>query len=149
MFKLNYRVATMSDRDSLNRVKREASLVGDEYREALLAHPEFLAVSDEQLGSGHILVAEDEGAIIGLAAVSRREDGLEFDGLFVDPAYWRRGVGRFLLESSAVHFSAGVGEALHVVASPEAKPFYLACGFKTMGTTETEFSSAVLMRRDE
>jgi len=36
--------------------------------------------------------------------------------------------------------------ALHVVGNPHAEDFYIACGFKVIGTTETRFGTGLLMR---
>ncbi|MFK4809034.1 GNAT family N-acetyltransferase [Devosia sp. ZW T5_3] len=149
MTRIQFRNATSADRDSLNRIKRAASLVSDEYREALLAHPEFLLVPDEQIESGQVVVAEAGGEIVGLAAISRRDDGLELEGLFVDPSRWKQGIGRRLIEVAVRQHSEGPAlTPLHVIASPDAKPFYLACGFKIVGDTDTRFGPAIVMRLD-
>lgn len=143
---MKLRIATPADGAALNRIKREASLVADEYRQALLAHPDLLRVPEDQLRAGAVLLAEHGRDIVGFAAVGRREDGIELEGLFVAPSHWRRGVGRRLVQGAATEFGGDAPVAVHVVASPDAVAFYQACGFDVVSDTTTRFGPAIVMR---
>jgi ribosomal protein S18 acetylase RimI-like enzyme len=47
---------------------------------------------------GDFLVVEDEGKIIGMGALRRKEEGCgEIRRMRVDPQYWRKGIGQWIL----------------------------------------------------
>jgi predicted N-acetyltransferase YhbS len=58
----------------------------------------------------------------------------------------RHGIGRSLVAHCAQFARAQGSGALHVVGNPHAEDFYIACGFKVIGTTETRFGTGLLMR---
>jgi N-acetylglutamate synthase-like GNAT family acetyltransferase len=142
-----FRAARTEERLALEELQRRASLEWDEYREALLAHPEVIELPPAQIEAGQVTVAEADGQVLGFSVVLPREDGdAELDGLFVEPKGWGKGVGRGLVEHAAARArSAGV-RALHVIANPRAEGFYARCGFERIGETPTRFGSAILMR---
>ncbi len=76
-----------------------------------------------------------------------RPDGdAELDGLFVDPAMQRLGIGRRLVERTR-ELAYDMGAAtLHVVANDDAVAFYEAVGLIQTGVTETQLGAAPLMR---
>jgi N-acetylglutamate synthase-like GNAT family acetyltransferase len=143
---VHVRLATPHEREALEALQRRASLANPGDRESLLANPDAIELPLEQIESGHVIVAEAEGGVLGFAAVVPREDGnAELDALFVEPGSWRRGVGRRLVERcSALARSLGA-TSLHVVGNPHAEGFYTACGFELLGTTETRFGPGLLM----
>jgi GNAT superfamily N-acetyltransferase len=70
-----------------------ASLTNAGDREALLAHPDAIALPVAQIAAAGVFVAEWRGTIVGFAAVEPRADGeSELDALFVDPNMRRRGM---------------------------------------------------------
>ena len=92
-------------------------------------------------------MAEWNGTIVGFAAVEPREDGdSELDALFVEPNMQRRGIARSLVQYCAEVARTRNSAALCVVGNPHAKDFYTACGFDVIGTAETRFGIALLMR---
>jgi GNAT superfamily N-acetyltransferase len=148
MDKLVIRLAERSEKAELEALQTRASLANEGDRDALLAHPDAIAIPAEQIDGGRLFVSECEGVIVGFAAVEPREDGeSELDALFVDPHMQRRGIGRALIDYCA-EFSRKQGSAaLHVVGNPHAKNFYEECGFELIGTTETRFGPGLLMRK--
>jgi GNAT superfamily N-acetyltransferase len=67
--------------------------------------------------------------------------------LFVEPAQWRRGIGRALV-AEAERLAARDGAAsLWVIANTSALDFYGACGFVTVGEVATRFRPAPRMRK--
>lgn len=142
------RQALISEQHALEDLQRRASLNNPGDREALLEHPDAIAVPIDQIVSGSVFVAEQDGAIVGFAAVVPRDDGgAELDALFVEPQEWKGGIGRALVEH-CVAVSRGRGAPfLHVVGNPHAKGFYLACGFMEIGITETRFGIGLSMER--
>jgi GNAT superfamily N-acetyltransferase len=143
-----YRLALPAERSALEELQRRASLMWEEDREALLAHPDAIELPLEQITDGRTVVAESAGELVGFAVVLRRDDGdAELDGLFVEPAQWRRGIGRELVEQ-AERIAARDGAAnLWVIANTRALDFYGACGFVKVGEAATRFRPAPRMRK--
>lgn len=142
------RPAAAAERVALEELQRRASLNNPGDREAILANPDAIELPSEQIASGAVRVAERDGVTLGFSVVLRRDDGdAELDGLFVDPAVWRSGVGRALVEHAAGQARELGASILHVIGNPHAEGFYLAVGFTTHGTFETRFGTGLLMRR--
>jgi len=142
------RCARADERKALEELQRRASLVWEEYREALLAHPGAIDLPIEQIEAGRTYVAERSGERLGFSVVLKRSDGnAELDGLFVEPAHWKLGIGRLLIRE-AERFAANEGaRSLCVIANPRALGFYENCGFQAEGELQTQFGKGVLMRK--
>jgi N-acetylglutamate synthase-like GNAT family acetyltransferase len=146
--RMSIRQASLSEQSVLEDLQRRASLNNPGDRDALLEHPDAIAVPIEQIASGQVFVAERDDAIVGFAAVIPRDDGgAELDALFVEPYEWGHGVGRSLVDHCAHVARTGGAAFLHVIGNPHAKGFYLACGFSVIGTTETRFGPGLSMTR--
>ena len=142
------RPAVPAERSALEALQRRASLVWEEYREALLAHPDAIELPDVQIRDGHVVVAVLTDRIAGFAVVLPREDGdAELDGLFVEPDLWRGGIGRRLIREAERLALRGNAKNLCVIGNPRAEKFYLACGFVTTGMHETRFGPGLVMRK--
>jgi N-acetylglutamate synthase-like GNAT family acetyltransferase len=141
-------MALASEQRALEALQRRASLNNAGDREALLANPDAIELPLEQIEAGGVFVAEEDGIVAGFAAIVPREDGdSELDALFVEPAAWRQGVGRVLLEYCCAAARSAGAAALHVVGNPHAEGFYCACGFSIFGTRQTRFGVGLLMKR--
>jgi GNAT superfamily N-acetyltransferase len=144
---ITLRTARVDELDELEELQRRASLANAGDREAILAHPEAIAIPRTQLADAQVFVAESDGIVIGFSAVLDRDDGqTELDGLFVEPGLWRSGVGRLLVERAKDYGRDHSASWLHVIGNPHAGGFYEACGFVTYGAYETEFGPGLLMR---
>ena len=145
---LTIRLARADERPMLIGLQRQASLMWEEDREALLAEPDVIDVPSGQIAEGRVHVCERDGVVAGFSVVLPRADGsAELDGLFVDPAAWRQGIGRWLVNHcEAVAREAGASR-LNVVANKRAAGFYLACGFEVLGEVPTQFSTAWSMAK--
>jgi N-acetylglutamate synthase-like GNAT family acetyltransferase len=142
------RLATPDERAALEELQRRASLVWEDYREALLAHPDAIELPIEQIESGRTYVAERQGQVVGFSVVLRRPDGnAELDGLFVEPGFWRQGIGKHLVHAVELLAASEGAESLYVVANPRAEGFYAACDFELIGEQSTRFGAALLMRK--
>ncbi len=139
---LTIRLAQSYERDELEELQRRASLAMPEYRALLEVHPDAIELPAEQIDSGDVLVAEFDGKIAGFAALI----GGELDGLFVEPALWRHGIGAALVERAA-HAARQHGLSLTVTANPGARLFYESCGFALEGEAQTRFGPALRMSR--
>lgn len=143
------RPAATVEREALEALQWRASLTNPEDQAALLAHPDAIHLPVEEIEAGRVLVAEVDGTVAGFAAVQPHANGdLELDGLFVEPALFRRGVGRALIERCAALARDQGGEALHAIGNERAFAFYEACGFRFVEPRRTRFGPAVLLRRD-
>lgn len=143
------RPALISEQRALEALQSRASLNNPGDRDAILAHPDAIELPLRQIAGGRVFVSEQNGIVVGFAAVEPRADGeSELDALFVDPEMQRRGIGRSLLAHCAKFAQAQGSHALHVVGNPHAENFYTGCGFKVIGTTQTRFGTGLLLRMD-
>jgi GNAT superfamily N-acetyltransferase len=145
---LTIRIAAREEKKLLEHLQWRASLVWEEYREALLAHPDAIELPLEHLDAGHTYVAERSGQILGFSVVLPRPDGdADLDGLFVEPAIWKHGAGRRLLQQAERLAASRGSEWLYVIANPRARGFYQACGFAQLGEEQTRFGRGLTMRK--
>jgi len=143
-----YRLAVPAERSALEDLQRRASLMWEEDRAALLANPDAIELPLDQITGGRTVVAESAGRLLGFAVVLRRDDGdAELDGLFVEPTYWRHGVGRTLVQHAERLATADGAANLWVTANTRALGFYDSCGFITVGEVATRFRPAPKMRK--
>ena len=143
---LSIRMARPEEREALEGLQRRASLALEEYRRQLEAEPDAIHLPAEQIERGEVIIAELGDHLAGFAAVLVGERGAELDGLFVEPALWRRGIGAALVDV-AVHEARRQGLAMMVTANPSAREFYERCGFTAEGEAETRFGPALRMSR--
>jgi GNAT superfamily N-acetyltransferase len=143
-----FRLAVPAERGALEELQRRASLMWEEDRAALLANPDAIELPLDQITGGRTVVAEIDGQLLGFAVVLLREDGdAELDGLFVEPTYWRHGIGRALVDQ-AERIAVVDGSAnLWVTANTRALGFYDSCGFVKVGEVQTRFRPAPKMRK--
>lgn len=105
-----------------------------------------LKVNLALIAAGLVLVAEgDQGAVQGY--VSLRPTGIGglilLEGIFVDPAHSRKGVGRRLF-STAVELSRKLaGNVILINSSPSSVDFYARLGAIRIGATPFVFSPDV------
>jgi GNAT superfamily N-acetyltransferase len=129
-------------------LQRRSSDIWDAYRDQLAANPDAIELPDTFIESGWVRVAVDGGQTpIGFSVVIPTEDQYELDGLFVEPVWMRRGVGRALVEDAAARALADGATRLEVTAGP-AQDFYQKVGFTMLVQAVTRFGPAVRMRRE-
>jgi GNAT superfamily N-acetyltransferase len=143
------RNAAPTEAIALEALQRRSSDIWQEFREQLAAHPDAIELPQAFIDNGWVRVAVDAaGTLIGFSVVIPADASPhELDGLFVEPAHMRRGVGRALVEDAAERARSRGAHALEVTAGP-AQPFYERVGFTTIGRVQTRFAPAVRMRRD-
>jgi GNAT superfamily N-acetyltransferase len=96
---------------------------------------EDLRIRPEWCDGLRLVVAEEDGVLLGYARITGQPPVGELDGLFVDPPAIGRGIGALLLRH-AVATAAGLGiETLEIASDPYAEPFYLHAGAIRTGTT--------------
>ncbi len=142
------RPAECDERDRLEALQRRASLAWEDYREALLAHPDAIELPIEHISDGRTYVAERHGELVGFSVVLPRSDGsAELDGVFVEPSAWGSAIGIELVRTAERAALRAGAVFLWVVSSPRAEGFYVKCGFERLGEQETRFGKAVTMRK--
>jgi len=145
---VSIRPARIDEQTALESLQRRASLSNPGDRDALLAHPDAIALPLEQIAAGGVFVAERDDVVAGFAVVVTRPDGdAELDALFVEPQLWKRGIGRHLVEHAAAVARQRGATSLHVIGNPHAEGFYLSCGFRVTGTVDTRFGVGLAMCR--
>jgi|HubBroStandDraft_6_1064221.scaffolds.fasta_scaffold711998_2 GNAT superfamily N-acetyltransferase len=146
--KLQIRFAQLRERAALIELQRRASLVWGEYRDALLANPDAIDIPVEQFRNCQVRTAWSGDRLIGFSAVTALAAEIcELDGLFVEPAHWRQGIGRTLIEDAARLARRRKFGRMEVTANPRAQGFYMKLDFIKYDVTETRFGSAFRMRR--
>jgi len=140
------RFGRVRERAALIELMRRASLVWQQHRAALLAHPDAIDVPELALRERRLRVAELGGVVVGFALVlAPRRGVVELDGLFVEPAHMRAGVGRQLVLDAAQRAARAGAHHMEVTAGP-AEGFYVKTGFVTTGRADTRFGPALRMR---
>jgi GNAT superfamily N-acetyltransferase len=143
------RCAVPEERAALRELHRRSSLVWEEDRAALTAHPEVFGVDRAAIDQRRVRVAvAHDGELLGFSGVIYDGRGTcVLDDLFVDPDRFRHGVGSTLIED-AVDRAIDAGNAeMTVIAHPRVLRFYEHTGFSSVGPAQTRFGPALLLRR--
>jgi GNAT superfamily N-acetyltransferase len=120
----------------------------EEYREALVAHPDAIELPLKHLDAGHTFVAEHGKQILGFCVVLPRPDGdADLDGLFVEPAFWKHGTGRRLVQEAEGLAASRGAKWLYVIGNPKAQGFYEGCNFEHMAIEQTRFGPGLSIRK--
>jgi GNAT superfamily N-acetyltransferase len=97
-----------------------------------------LTVTLPLITAGCVRVAEHKpGEVVGVVIVSTTMlQGIALlHGLYVDPPFWRRGVGRVLFEAAIARTKALKAGVLVIYAEPSAEGFYKRMGATRVGGT--------------
>lgn len=103
-----------------------------------------LHFTEEELARSDVLVAESDGALVGMVAVDDREARLGW--LFVEPVAIGTGVGSALLKAALARAAARGLKSLELDNDPHAEPFYRAHGAERVGTARTPTTGRELPR---
>jgi GNAT superfamily N-acetyltransferase len=131
---------------ALEALQRRASDVWEEYREQRADHPDAIALDPALVSARRVRVFEQDGLRVGFSVLlALREGACELDGLFVEPAAMRGGVGRALIADAADRAREEGATRISVIANPRAMEFYERVGFVTGDPAETRFGPAAWM----
>src|SRR5690349_4417905 len=118
---ISIRSAELFERDALEQLQLRSSMHHPMYRAQLSAHPDAIELPSEQITSGCVRVAEQDGVVVGFAVVLELRDGAcELDGLFVEPDHMRAGFGRLLVDDAKRIAGERGAVRIDVVANPQA-----------------------------
>jgi GNAT superfamily N-acetyltransferase len=107
----------------------------------------LLTISLPMIMSGSVRVAQGEsGEIAGVAvAVPTALSGIALlYSLYVEPAQWKRGVGRSLFAAAAARAQALKAGALMIYAHPWAQGFYQRLGAIRIGEAPLPYSPEII-----
>jgi N-acetylglutamate synthase-like GNAT family acetyltransferase len=142
---MSVRTAHRGDLDDLAEIFRAASLSNEGDRENLLAHPEFLDLSDNAVVEGRVRLAAIDGRTVGFATSARDGTQVELEDLFVHPDWTRRGVATLLIADLVESSRAAGASTIMVIANPHAMAFYVSVGFRGSEIVETKFDPGTRM----
>jgi len=142
------RDAHESEVELLEGLQLRASLVWEEYRDDLLAHPDAIELPPGQVQDGRVRVAVARGRITGFSVALPGAGGVtELDGLFVDPDLQHGGIGRSLVVDVIAAARARGDGRVDVTAGP-AVGFYERIGFVVGEPVPTRFGPARRLHLD-
>lgn len=139
------RKARADERLALIALQRRASLVWEDVRQILLDRPELIDLDPRMIARGQVFIGEADNTVAGFATIIPHDDCMELEGLFVDPPFWRRGIGSALVDHIAMIAREHGAQRLHVIANAEVEAFYHAAGFTQTGTHQTLFGPIALV----
>jgi len=143
------RPAAVSDIGVLKVLFRRSSLSNQDDREALLAHPDALDLSEGGVSDGRTRVATSTDAhIVGFVTTDSAGAHLELVDLFVDPDWMGQGIGRALVADAISTARDHALSRIEVTANPHALGFYRRVGFVGDGQVETQFGPGLRMHLD-
>ena len=93
---------------------------------------EELTLTPQKMADWQVWVAECDGAVAGMIALSLT-DGAEVEDFFVEPDFQGRGVGNALMATLVAAARAAGATRLEVDADPNAEAIYARLGFVTVG----------------
>ena len=141
------RLAAMEDLPALRDLFRRSSLSNEGDRASLLAHPEALEFSDRAVADGRARVALIDDRIVGFATVLVTGQIGEFEDLFVDPEWMRRGIATELVLDVVESARERGLSRIEVTANPHALGFYEKLEFVHDGIVRTPFGPGHRMHR--
>ena len=143
------RPGSLGEQEQLEALQRRASLIWDEDRANILAHPDAIEVPAEHLAAGWVRVAVRNGTIVGFATLLPTGHGAgELDALFVEPDLMRQGIGHELIADLATVAREHGLRRIEVTGNPNALRFYEREGFVVVGEVPTRFRPGLRMRLD-
>jgi GNAT superfamily N-acetyltransferase len=88
-----------------------------------------LAVSEDDIAAGRVLVAADDaGRVVGMACVLPEGETSDLDSLFVDPPAIGSGAGRALFDAAVTLARRQGARHMTILADPNAASFYERMG---------------------
>lgn len=146
---ISIRLALPIDHSALEALKVRASLANDSDRDVLIKGLCKIKLPLEQIFEGQVFIADLNGRILGFSVILPSKDGkIILDGLFVEPDFWKRGIGRELVQHASELTKSLGFHKLHVIGNPNAELFYKSCGFKTTEIIKTQFGIGIAMHKD-
>ncbi|MGB8996895.1 MAG: GNAT family N-acetyltransferase [Pseudonocardiaceae bacterium] len=107
------------------------------YDRAVLARmSDMLTMNADQIRDGVVVVAEQDGALLGYYQLGGEPPDGELMDLFLEPAVIGTGLGRVLWDHAVKSASERGFRSLTLESDPHAEPFYLRMGAERIGEQE-------------
>ena len=87
-----------------------------------------LQVKQAAIAAGEIVVAEEAGELLGVAGIAVEGEMADLDLLFVEPAAFKRQLGRLLLDAATAMARKRGARRMTILADPGARGFYERMG---------------------
>ena len=133
---IRIRPALADEAEALNEIAVRATRNDGYGPEAISRMQPALEFSLALLASGLVFAAElEEGRLVGAIGIRPMHWSRLFtlEGLFVEPAFQRRGIGRALFEHGLRRARRLRGAAMLISANPNSEGFYAAMGAIRIG----------------
>jgi GNAT superfamily N-acetyltransferase len=107
-----------------------------------------LTITVPLISTNCVQVAEDGASeVVGVVVVTPTAlQGIaQLYGLYVDPAQWKRGIGRVLLAAAVARAKRTKAGALMIIAEPSAEGFYKRMGAIRIGEGPFYFSPETIL----
>jgi GNAT superfamily N-acetyltransferase len=104
-----------------------------------------LVVPETLIATGQVLVADDDGWAVGVAAVIGSAPEMELDVCFVEPVAMGAGVGRLLVDAASALARRQGAETMVVQSDPNAEPFYARLGAVRIGEVQSDIEAGRLL----
>jgi N-acetylglutamate synthase-like GNAT family acetyltransferase len=104
-----------------------------------------LVIPEAQIAAGEVLVAERDGDVVGVAAITDAPPEMELDVCFVDPVAIGHGVGRMLVDAAKRRARDAGAHRMRVQSDPNAEQFYVALGAVRVGEAASEIDARRLL----
>lgn len=97
---------------------------------------DMLTLSVEQIHAGHIVVADQDGTLLGFYQLGGEPPDGELMDMFLEPTVIGTGLGRRLWQHAVGSARICGFETLTLESDPHAEPFYLRMGADRIGQRE-------------
>lgn len=143
------RPALEAEQKPLEALQLRSSLENEGDRAYLMANSDVIELPLHQIQDGLVFVAELNGTVVGFVALKvNAPRKMELEGLFIEPGYWRLGIGRRLVTHAIEVSRSHAARTMIVFANPHADGFYRRVGFIKEGEIAVESQTAFVMSKD-
>jgi GNAT superfamily N-acetyltransferase len=130
------RPALPSDADDITAVTLRSKAYWGYDREVLERMRPMLTMNPDQIRDDRIVVAEQDGTLLGYYQLGGEPPDGELVDLFVEPQVIGTGLGRLLWQHAVASARRRGFRTLSLESDPHAEPFYLRMGAERIGGGE-------------
>lgn len=143
------RMAKPVEHTALQTLRVRASLANASDRDNLINALSEIKLPIEQIFAGQVFIAELNSRVLGFSVIlPSGDEKIMLDGLFVEPDFWKHGIGRVLVQHASEFAKSSGFRKLHVIGNLNVEHFYKLYGFKTTEIIKTRFGCGLLMHKD-
>ncbi|MGB9281814.1 MAG: GNAT family N-acetyltransferase [Pseudonocardiaceae bacterium] len=136
MGQIRIRSALPREADEITALARRSKGYWGYDRAVLARMSDMLTMNADQIRDGVVVVAEQDGALLGYYQLGGEPPDGELMDLFLEPAVIGTGLGRVLWDHAVKSASERGFRSLTLESDPHAEPFYLRMGAERIGEQE-------------